>query len=112
MSKAIWTKQGETLSHKNACKEFGESRPYINLYIENGLGVSKEDIRTRINEEMKKLDSDYNDVHALLGHEPLKLTLLADGTFEKYQSLFNSRISRINPSGEEVTKLVTCSEGA
>ena len=23
MSQAIWTKQGETLSHKNACKEFG-----------------------------------------------------------------------------------------
>ena len=23
MSEALWTKQGETLSHKNACKEFG-----------------------------------------------------------------------------------------
>ena len=23
MSQALWTKQGETLSHKNACKEFG-----------------------------------------------------------------------------------------
>lgn len=103
---------GLPISDWTACKEYGESRPYINLYIENGLGVSKEDIREKINTEMKKLDSDYNDVHTLLGHEPLKLTLLSDGTFEKYQNLFNSRISKINPSGEEVTKLMACSEGA
>lgn len=30
MSQALWTKQGETLSHKNACKEFGlEEREII-----------------------------------------------------------------------------------
>ncbi len=61
---------------------------------------------------MKLLDSDYNDVHALLGHEPLKLTLLTDGTFDKYKEMFNNSISRINPSGEELSKLITCSEGA
>ncbi len=35
MSQAIWIKQGETLSHKNACKEFGleedEIRKAINI---------------------------------------------------------------------------------
>ncbi|MCK5761570.1 MAG: GH3 auxin-responsive promoter family protein [Candidatus Izimaplasma sp.] len=94
-----------------ACKEYGESRPYINLYIEDSLGETIENIREKINIQMKLLDSDYNDVHALLGHEPLKLTLLSDGTFDKYKELFNNGISRINPSREELSKLITCSEG-
>jgi len=94
-----------------ACKEYGESRPYINLYIEDRLGETIENIREKINIQMKLLDSDYNDVHALLGHEPLKLTLLTYGTFDKYKELFNNSISRINPSGEELSKLIICSEG-
>jgi len=95
-----------------ACKEFGENRPYINLYIENGFGVAYETIKEKINTQMKSLDSDYSDVHTLLGHEPLKLTVLPEGTFDKYKYLYNNSISRINPTGEELSKLLTCSEGA
>lgn len=102
---------GLEINNWTACKEYGESRPYINLYVENGIGESKENIRKKINNQMKLLDSDYNDVHSLLGHEPLILTLLNDGTFDKYNKLFNSRISKINPSGEELSKLITCSDG-
>ena len=36
MSKAIWTKQGETLSHKNACKEFGLEESEIKEAINIG----------------------------------------------------------------------------
>ncbi len=102
---------GLEINNWTACKEYGESRPYINLYVENGIGESKENIRKKINNQMKLLDSDYHDVHSLLGHEPLILTLLNDGTFEEYSKLFNSSISKINPSGEELSKLITCSEG-
>ena len=36
VSQAIWTKQGETLSHKNACKEFGLEKSEIIEAIRKG----------------------------------------------------------------------------
>ncbi len=94
-----------------ACKEYGESRPYINLYVEDRTKQTPEYLKKMINEQMKILDPDYNDVHALLGHEPLKITLLKEGTFDKCHKLFHNGISRINPSKEELSKLIACSEG-
>jgi len=94
-----------------ACKEYGESRPYINLYIEDIIGENISEIREKVNEQMKLLDSDYNDVHALLGHDPLKLTILTKGTFGKYKHLFNNSICHINPTEEELSNLITCSKG-
>jgi septal ring factor EnvC (AmiA/AmiB activator) len=42
VSQAIWTKQGETLSHKNACKEFGLEESEIIEAIKEGKLQYKE----------------------------------------------------------------------
>lgn len=42
MQQALWTKQGETLSHKNACKEFGlEEREIIDAMKSGKLHNTK-----------------------------------------------------------------------
>ncbi|MBU1020204.1 MAG: GH3 auxin-responsive promoter family protein, partial [Firmicutes bacterium] len=92
-----------------ACKEYGESRPYINLYIDGSFTEDYETIKTKINDQMKKMDSDYNDVHAMLGHEPLKLTVLKEGTFAVYKRITKFDITNINPNVEDLNRLITCS---
>lgn len=94
-----------------ACKEFGKNTPYLNLYIENEEGISHQDLYNRINDQMKKLDSDYKDVHELLGHDPLKVTVLKEGTFNQYKELYNIEIGKINPNKEEVGRLIAISQG-
>jgi len=55
------------------------------------------------------MDNDYNDVHAMLGHEPLKLTIYKEGTFKRFKELYKTDIAKINPNGEDVQKLILCS---
>lgn len=89
-----------------ACKEYGKSTPYLRLYIENKENLSKDEIYNRINGRMKELDPDYNDVHELLGHEPLIITILEQGIFAKYKELYSNDIGKINPLKEDIQKLV------
>ncbi|MBN2605507.1 MAG: GH3 auxin-responsive promoter family protein [Bacilli bacterium] len=93
-----------------ACKEYGDERPYINLYIDGQFTEEQDIIKSKINEQMKQLDPDYNDVHALLGHEPLKLTVLKEGTFATYKQLTKFDITNINPSVEDLSKLINCND--
>lgn len=92
-----------------AYKEIGETSPYLNLIIEGNFDMEQDKIRTIINEQMKKMDHDYHDVHSMLGHEPLKLTIFKEGTFTRFKELYNADIARINPNGEDVQKLIRCS---
>ena len=55
---------------------------------------------------MKKLDQDYNDVHELLGHDPLKITIVEDGVFVKYKEKYGAEIGRINPTPKEIQQLL------
>lgn len=91
-----------------ACKEYGNNHPYINLYIDGSFTEKNDIIKLKINEQMKQMDSDYNDVHALLGHEPLKLTVLKEGTFEAYKQMTKSEMPNINPSIEDFNRLIHC----
>jgi hypothetical protein len=89
-----------------ACKEYGENRPYIKLYFENTNGVSLQMVREKINTELMNLDSDYHDVHTMLGYDPLRLSEIAIGSFEHHRETYNTRISRINPTKEELRQLL------
>jgi hypothetical protein len=89
-----------------ACKEFGSDRPYINLYFENNNNHSLKVIRNNINETMKKVDSDYRDVHTMLGYDPLKLTIVKQGAFDLFKENYKGAIPKINPAKEEISNLV------
>ena len=85
-----------------AVKEYGENRPYINLYFENKEERSLDEIREGINEQMKIVDTDYRDVHSMLGYDPLKLTTIKQGAFELFKEEHSHTLSRINPDKEEL----------
>lgn len=93
------------IEHWTANKEYGEDRPYINLYLENATTLSVEELKEIINRELKRIDQDYNDVHTMLGYDPLIVTELPQGTFDKFQQS-KGRISRINPTKEELHVLL------
>ena len=89
-----------------AVKENGENRPYINVYFENTNELNLDLIRKKINDKMKIVDTDYNDVHTMLGYDPLKLTTINQGTFARYKESTKRQISNINPEKEELANLV------
>lgn len=93
------------IEHWTATKETGEERPYIHLFYENPNRQTEDDIHTAINRELKRLDSDYRDVHGMLGYDPLRLTELPIGTFERYAQQGGRRIDRINPHYEDLDRL-------
>ncbi len=85
-----------------AVKEYGEERPYINLYFENTKNHSLDMIRENINEQMKIVDSDYRDVHTMLGYDPLRLSVVSEGAFDLFKNEHSKTISKINPDKEEL----------
>ena len=93
------------ISNWTAVKEFGHNRPYINIYFENTQDISLDEIRTKINEQMKIVDTDYRDVHTMLGYDPLNLTVIRNDAFKEFQEINQRPISKINPDKEELAKL-------
>ena len=92
-----------------ACKEIGDSTPYLNIYIENKENLKHDELYSRINNKMKELDHDYRSVDELLGHDPLKVTVLEDGTFEQFKEAMGHQIPSINPTNEEIQALLNLS---
>ena len=67
-------------------KEIVNKQPKLRLYLElkdNSPG-SKEEITALIHSELKKLDSDYMNLEFILNINPLSISLLPRGTFQRY----------------------------
>ncbi|MCF7926724.1 MAG: GH3 auxin-responsive promoter family protein [Candidatus Izimaplasma sp.] len=81
-----------------AIKEKGEENPFITLVVETNQPYTKHQIHSLINEHMKQIDKDYNDVHQMLGYDPLKISIVKPGTFNNVKRTHKlQRISLINP---------------
>jgi len=66
-------------------KEAAE-KPVLHIYIEPKEGETRgeEQAAIAVHEALKKLDSFYAELESMLGLQPLKVTFLPIGTFEKY----------------------------
>ena len=94
------------IANWTACKEYGEDRPYIHVYFENEQGHDLSAVQATINRELMRLDSDYRDVHTMLGYDPLRLTPVPIGSFTRFNESTEHRISRINPQRQELELLL------
>ena len=68
-------------------KKEGE-KPKLQLYLElkEGAALADEQVATMIEEQLKKLDSDYADLESMVGLRPLEVALLPRGAFRSYIS--------------------------
>lgn len=65
-------------------KEYAKDKPVLHLYIELKDRLNGKDVENLIHDNLKAVDNNYNNLEAMLGIRPLKVTLLSRGTFERY----------------------------
>lgn len=94
------------ISNWVACKEYEECEPKLHLYIEcKETEPDSESIKNTINDKLKAFDSDYRDLHTMLGMDPLKVTVLSKGIFEEYKNRYNEELIRMNPNKKSIERL-------
>lgn len=96
-----------------AAKEFNEDgHPFLHMYVEMSAdsvctqAVSREIIQDHLSIYFKYSDSDYKDLKKILGMDPLHITQLPCGTFERFRRLRGYRIEPINPPATDVLELL------
>lgn len=87
-----------------ANKEFTENkRPYMHMYVEmepNSLtvrAVTEEILKEQLSTYFRYIDHDYRDLKKILGVDPLQITILSCGTFERYERAGMPKIRNMNP---------------
>ena len=92
-----------TISNKST-KEYKDRAAVLHLYCEvDEVAITVDEVKFNIRKALREVDSDFQDLEQLLNRDPLMVTLVKAGNFDKVKKL---RISRVNP-GEEVIDLIT-----
>lgn len=96
-----------------AAKEYNEeNRPFLHLYLEiESYGLINQAVSTEILKEVlatyfKYIDQDYRDLKKILGMEPLVVTILRCGTFDRYFRISGKKLRRMNPSRHDLQELL------
>lgn len=96
-----------------ALKEYTkENRPQLHLYVEldrqslTSAAVSREILREHLSVYFKYVDSDYSDLQKILGVDPLNITIVKCGTFERYRRESSEKLRRINPPPHQVAEFL------
>jgi hypothetical protein len=85
--KTIWqaiASTGIKYTEWSTCKEYASGQSYLRLYLEMKERKEAADIATMVDEQLKIIDTDYKDIESYLGIQPVRVTLLSPGTFERY----------------------------
>jgi hypothetical protein len=119
--KTIWraiANTGIKYTDWSACKEYDRNQSFLRLYLELRERRKAAEIETLIDEQLKVVDEDYKDINAYLGLQPIRVTLLAPGTFQQYMEekrregadLAHLKPTHINPPEEVTRRLLQLSE--
>jgi hypothetical protein len=95
-------------------KEIKDGNPVLHLYIELNNGYSPENLVPALHDELRKVDPGYRDLTAMMGIEPLEITVLRHGAFgdyylkkcEKGLELTMRKPPRVNAAEEVIRELV------
>jgi len=71
-----------------------------------------------VDEQLKKVDTDYKDIHEYLNQQPVRVTIVSPGTFQSYMdkrikegaNLAHLKPSHINPPEALIQELLQISE--
>ncbi|MGB2878053.1 MAG: GH3 auxin-responsive promoter family protein [Dehalococcoidales bacterium] len=67
-----------------ARKEYSENKGYLHIYIELKEPKDTSQMATMIDRQLREADIDYRDIDDYLAFQPVKLTPLRKGTFQRY----------------------------
>jgi hypothetical protein len=65
-------------------KEYDEDKPIIRLYIELKEESDVKELERLIHQELLSLNRNYEDLESMLGIQPLRVTVLPKGSFQRY----------------------------
>jgi hypothetical protein len=68
----------------SACKEYAGNKTFLRLYLELNEEREIGEIERLVHEQLKEVDVDYRDIDSQLELQPVKVTLLSKGTFDRY----------------------------
>jgi len=119
--KVIWqaiANTGIKYTEWTACKESEHDKSFVRIYLELKERKEAAEIAAMIDEQLKQVDTDYKDVETYLGFQPVRVTLLSTGTFERYAeakrregaSPAHMKPHRINPTEAVLQRLIQLSE--
>jgi phenylacetate-coenzyme A ligase PaaK-like adenylate-forming protein len=100
-------------------KEHSENKPFLHLYIALKEQRDAQEVKQLVHEQLKTMDFTYRDLEGMLGLDPLKVTLLSNGTFQNYLEekqrsgvveLAQLKPSHMNVSDEVIGTLIRISE--
>ena len=119
--KVIWqaiANTGTKYTDWLACKEYDKNQSFLRLYLELKEEKEPAEIAIMIDEQLKVVDTDYKDVDAYLNLQPVRVTLLSPGTFQRYTEekrnegadLAHLKPTHVNASGTVIKRLLQLSE--
>jgi len=85
--RVIWQAIGNTgvrYEDWSAVKEYDQDKTFVRLYLELKEQKEVTDMERLIDEQLKVVDVDYRDIDSWLQLQPVRVTLLSRGTFERY----------------------------
>jgi hypothetical protein len=85
--KTIWqaiSATGIKCEEWSACKEYDHKQTYLRLYLELKGHEESPEIEGMIDEQLRIIDKDYRDLYNLLKLQPVRVTALSPGTFQRY----------------------------
>lgn len=86
--KTIWqaiANTGVKYADWSACKEYEQDNSFLRIYIELKEEKDTAELEAMIDEQLKIVDTDYKDIEAYLNMQPVRVTFLAPGTFQRYR---------------------------
>jgi hypothetical protein len=104
----------------SARKEYTEGQTFLGLYLELKETIDANEIESLIDQQLKSIDEDYRDIGNMLGLQPVRVTLLSPGTFQRYYEekhdegadLAHLKPPHMNASEEIITRLLRLSESS
>jgi hypothetical protein len=85
--KTIWqaiANTGIKYTEWSARKEYDRNQSFLRLYLELKEEKEATEIATMIDEQLRIVDTDYKDIDSYLELQPVRVTLLTPGTFQRY----------------------------
>ncbi len=101
-----------------ACKESEHNQSILRLYFELEEDREIGDVEILIDEQLKVVDVDYRDIDSYLNLQPVRVTLLSPGTFQRYTEerrkegadLAHLKPKHVNASEAIIQRLIQLSE--